>query len=203
MARPRRRTLAPMSETSPSDVLDFWFADHARARWFVKEPAFDDAIRARFGAAITTAAAGQLDGWAATPDGALALTILLDQFPRNIYRGSPRAFEADAHARQIAAAAIDRGFDRAAPLDRRMFFYLPFQHAEVLADQDRSVELFSRWVDEHSAEARASLDEDLRYAVHHREVIRRFGRFPHRNAALGRASTPEELAFLEEPGSSY
>jgi uncharacterized protein (DUF924 family) len=192
-----------MSAISPGDVLDFWFGDHARARWFAKEPAFDDAIRARFGAAIADAAAGQLDDWAATPDGALALTILLDQLPRNVHRGSPRAFEADARARQIAAAAIDRGFDRAAPLDRRMFFYLPFQHGETLADQDRSVELFSRWAAEHTAEARAAADEDLGYAVHHREVIRRFGRFPHRNAALGRDSTPEELAFLEEPGSSY
>jgi uncharacterized protein (DUF924 family) len=188
---------------SPADVLDFWFGDHARARWFAKDPAFDTAIRTRFATAIAAATAGELDGWAADPASALALTILLDQFPRNIHRGSPCAFEADAHARRIAAAAIDLGFDRATPLDRRMFFYLPFQHGESLADQDRSVELFSQWAAEHIGDARAAADEDLGYALHHREVIQRFGRFPHRNAALGRASTPEELAFLESPGSSY
>jgi uncharacterized protein (DUF924 family) len=192
-----------MPAISPSDVLDFWFGDHARARWFAKEPAFDEEIRARFGAAIAAAAAGELDGWAADPGGALALTILLDQLPRNIYRGSPRAFEADGRARRIAGDAIDQGLDRATPLERCAFFYLPFEHGESLADQDRAVELFSRWAAEHAGAARAAADEELGYALHHREIIRRFGRFPHRNAALGRASTPEELAFLAEPGSSY
>lgn len=190
-------------EIAARDVLDFWFGDHARARWFAKDPAFDAEIRARFGAAIAAAAAGALDAWAADRDGALALTILLDQLPRNVHRGSPRAFEADGHARRIAGGAIDRGLDRAAPLDRRPFFYLPFEHGESLADQDRAVELFSRWAAEHAGAARAEADEELGHALRHREIIRRFGRFPHRNAALGRASTPEELAFLAEPGSSY
>jgi len=191
-----------MSRTAEG-VLEFWFGERARVRWFASEPAFDDEIRSRFGAAVAAAARGDLDPWAATADGALALTIMLDQFPRNIYRGTPRAFECDDRALQVARGAIERHLDRAHPLDRRMFCYLPFQHSESLPAQQRSVELFSRWAAEHPADRRADADDQMMYALRHREIIERFGRFPHRNAVLGRTSTAAELAFLAEPHSSF
>ena len=186
-----------------SEVLEFWFGEPARSRWFASQPAFDDEIRSRFGELVGAAAAGALDPWAATGEGALALTIALDQFPRNIHRGTPAAFAHDARARAVAGGAIDRGLDRAVPLEHRMFLYLPFEHSEALADQDRSVALFSRWAGEHPEPRRAWADDQMTYVVRHHEIIRRFGRFPHRNAILGRASTPAELAFLAEPNSSF
>lgn len=188
---------------SPVDVLTFWFSARARPLWFSTDRAFDDEIRQRFTAVVDAAVDGALDAWVADGDGALALTIVLDQLPRNMYRGTPKAFAADPRAREVATAAIDRGFDLAASLGRRMFFYLPFEHSEVLADQHRSVELFARWVDAHDAGRRAGAEEQMRYVVRHREIIERFGRFPHRNAVLGRASTPAEVAFLGEPMSSF
>src|SRR5262249_28851610 len=127
----------------------------------------------------------------------------LDQFPRNLHRGTPAAFAHDARARRAAAAAIDRGFDLAAALDQRMFFYLPFQHSELLADQERSVALFTRWAADHPAAPRAQAEDQLSYAVRHHEIIQRFGRFPHRNRALDRTSTADELAFLTEPRSAF
>ncbi|HMG57591.1 MAG TPA: DUF924 family protein [Kofleriaceae bacterium] len=187
----------------PGDVLAFWFSDQARPMWFSVRAAFDDEIRARFGALAAAAAAGELDGWAATGDGALALVIALDQFPRNLHRGTPQAFACDARAREIASGAIDRGLDLRVALERRAFVYLPFEHSELLADQDRSVALFEAWAAEHPAEQRAAADDTMSYAVRHREIIERFGRFPHRNAVLGRTSTPEEIAFLAEPRSSF
>lgn len=186
-----------------SEVLAFWFGDRARRLWFATDPAFDAEIRTRFGGLIDDAASGALDPWTATGDGALALVVALDQFPRNIHRGSPQAFEHDAQARRVAERASASGFDLAAPLDRRMFFYLPFEHSESLADQDRSVALFSRWVADHPAEQRAYADDQMTYVVRHHEIIRRFGRFPHRNAVLGRASTADEIAFLAQPSSSF
>jgi uncharacterized protein (DUF924 family) len=189
--------------TSPLEVLTFWFADRARALWFSRSDAFDAEIRERFGATAAAAAAGELDAWGSDGDGALALIVVLDQFPRNLHRGSPLAFAGDARARAAASAAIDRGFDLAAPLDRRAFFYLPFEHSELLADQDRSVELFGRWVEAHPEDNRAGAEDQMTYAVRHREIIERFGRFPHRNAVVGRDSTAEEIAFLAEPGSSF
>jgi len=191
-----------MSST-PDDVLDFWFSERARTRWFANEPALDDEIRSRFGAAVAAAARGALGAWSSTAGGALALTIVLDQFSRNIHRGTPEAFESDGRALQVADHAIERQLDRDTPLDRRMFFYLPFEHSESLPDQRRSVELFSRWAAEHPAEQRAYADDQMIYVLRHREIIERFGRFPHRNAVLGRTSTPAELAFLEEPDSSF
>jgi uncharacterized protein (DUF924 family) len=184
-------------------VLEFWFGEPARGLWFATRPAFDEEIRVRFGALVEAAAAGALDDWTADAGGALALTVVLDQFSRNIYRGSPRAFGNDARAIAVAASAIAAGFDRAASLERRMFFYLPYEHSESLFDQDRSVELFTRWASEHDDERRAYAGDQLTYVVRHHEIIRRFGRFPHRNAVLGRASTAEEIAFLAEPGSSF
>jgi uncharacterized protein (DUF924 family) len=174
-------------------VLRFWFSSGSRTRWFEKDSAFDADIRARFAAAAAQAMAGELDHWAETPDGSLALILLLDQFPRNIHRGLPQAFAGDARARQVADAALARGYDRAMPAERRLFFYLPFEHSEDLPDQVRSLRLFEALGNE----------EQLDYAVRHHVIIERFGRFPHRNAVLGRASTPAELAFLTEPESSF
>lgn len=192
-----------MASPSIDEVLSFWFSERAKKRWFASDPAFDDEIRSRFGTTVTAAGSGALDAWAAEGEGALALIILLDQFPRNMHRGTPRAFEHDHQARRIADLAVGQKLDLALPLDRRMFLYLPFEHSESRTDQERSVALFSRWAAEHEPARRADADEGLRYAVRHQEIIERFGRFPHRNAILGRSSTVDELAFLEEPDSSF
>lgn len=181
-----------MSEIA--DILRYWFDESGPQKWFAGGPAFDAEVRARLGAAHDRAAAGALDGWAATSDGALALLILLDQVPRNIFRGTPRAFATDAKALAIANAAVAADHDLAQPVPRRVFFYLPFEHSERLDDQRTS----ERLVRQRSGEENAIL-----YAVRHREIIERFGRFPHRNAILGRPSTAEELEFLKEPNSSF
>jgi uncharacterized protein (DUF924 family) len=189
----------------PSDILHFWFGAPGstirgafREAWFRKDPAFDEEIRRHFLAATEAAARGEHDRWQSDPDGALALLILLDQFPRNLHRGSPRAFAADPKARAVADAAIGRGFDRGRPAAERLFFYLPFEHSEALPDQDRSVELFRTL-----AGSEPWIETAIASAIKHRDIIRRFGRFPHRNQALGRESTEEEIAFLKEPGSSF
>lgn len=169
-------------------VLDFW-QDAGPALWFAKDAAFDRRFRDRFLSLHETAAAGALDGWAATSDGALALLILLDQFPRNAFRGTARMYATDARARRIAAEAVAAGRDQSVEPGLRLFMYLPFAHAEDLADQDRSVEL-----------CRALGSETLAHAEHHSGVIRRFGRFPHRNPILGRPMTAEEQRFLDEGG---
>ena len=184
--------------TAPADVLAFWFADGPdtrRAAWFQKDDAFDAACR-QFESTHEAAKRGELDHWAARPEGVLALLILLDQLSRNLHRGSPEAFAADPKARAIAAAAIARGDDRTLTPVQRMFVYLPFEHSEDLADQDRSVALFESIRDGLG-------DNTVDYAERHRDVIRRFGRFPHRNAALGRANTPAEDAYLAEPGAGF
>lgn len=175
------------------EVLRFWFAPAQAERWFKANVAFDREIERRFLGLIETAAAGKLEKWGTTPRGALALCILLDQFPRNIWRGAPRAFAADALARQVAAAALASGHDQALTAEERLFLYLPLEHSEDLADQERCVALMATLGDA----------ELLDYALRHRDIIARFGRFPHRNAILGRDSTAEELAFLREPGSSF
>ncbi len=181
-------------------VIAFWFSecDDAgapirRAAWFAKDEAFDASIRAQFSDDVTAAAEGRYDDMASDPHGALALVILLDQFPRNLHRGTAQTFAADAKARVIANDAIARGFDRRLPPVMRQFLYLPFEHSESLDDQDRAVALFDAMND----------PELLKWAVRHRDIIARFGRFPHRNAALGRADTAEEIAFLDEPHSSF
>jgi uncharacterized protein (DUF924 family) len=190
-------------KTSFQPVLDFWFDDRARALWFKQDPSFDAEIRGRFEALADEAAAGRLQDWIAAPDSCLALVIAQDQFPRNMYRGNPRAFATDPEARRAADAAIARGHDRAIPLDRRMFFYLPFEHSEAAADQRRSVALFRRWMEAHEGPARLKAEEQFVYVLRHEEIVLRFGRFPHRNPVLGRSSTPEEEAFLAEPRSSF
>ncbi len=168
------------------DVIAFWFAPDVQALWFAATPAFDEALRSRFLAVYPMAAAGQLSAWETTAVGALALTIVLDQFPLNMFRAQPESFATEAAARAVADRAIARGFDRAVPPIQRQFLYLPFMHSEALADQDRSVQLYQQ----------DGLENGLHFARHHQALIRRFGRFPHRNAILGRSSTAEELAYL-------
>jgi uncharacterized protein (DUF924 family) len=181
-------------------VLDFWFAGSAvpRPEWFRKDAAFDALIAERFGALVEHAVAGGLAAWAGAPDTALAQVIVLDQFTRNIFRDTPRAFAGDALALPAARAMVARGDDLALPPLRRLFAYLPFEHAEDRATQQASLRLFAALV-----AADASLADFEDYARRHAEVIERFGRFPHRNAVLQRASTDEELLFLQQPGSRF
>jgi uncharacterized protein (DUF924 family) len=189
--------------TTPRAILEFWFSPQARPLWFEQDKAFDAAIQARFGAAIHAAQQGALDSWQQSPEATLALLLLLDQFSRNVYRGQAKAFLGDTQARAIADCAIAKGFDRQFDYDRRRFFYLPFEHGESLADQQRAIMLFERALDEVPPQERDCAAEQLDYAHRHRIIIERFGRFPHRNEALGRPSTEAEIAFLREPGSSF
>jgi uncharacterized protein (DUF924 family) len=182
------------------EILDFWFGEPPlgeRDFWFHKDPAFDAAIRDRFGATIAAARAGAFGEWCHDPHGALARVIVLDQFTRNVYRGTPDAFSGDERARATSEDAINQGFDRRLAPHERWFLYLPFVHSEDQAVQEGSVALFSALATE------TGLDSPLQWAKRHADVIRRFGRFPHRNAILGRASTPGELAFLATPGSTF
>ena len=186
--------------TAPQ-ILDFWFGpgpEAARPEWFRKDDAFDATIRARFGATVESALQGAHRDWDATPAGALARVLLLDQFTRNIFRGTPRAFAGDGLALDAARAMQQRGDDLALPPLRRVFAYLPFEHAEDAAAQRESVRLFEALAQEHPATA-----DFADYARRHAVVIERFGRFPHRNAVLGRASSDEESEFLRQPGSSF
>lgn len=177
---------------SPSDVVAFW-RDAGPAKWFAKDLAFDAEITARFEAAHHAAARGELAHWAESWEGALALLLLLDQFPRNIWRGSAHAFATDPLARSLARAALTAGHDAAAPAELRLFFYLPFEHSEALTDQDLCVTRCQ-------ALDAASGTDWIKWAAMHRDIIVRFGRFPHRNAMLGRESTAEEAAFLADGG---
>jgi uncharacterized protein (DUF924 family) len=193
------RTVAQSAE-----ILEFWFGTpndsswgQNRKAWWLKDAAFDDEVRARFLATHEAAARGDLDSWAGTAAGSLALLILLDQFPRNMFRGEARTYDTDAQARAVAKAALDQGFEDGLTDMQRMFLYMPFQHSERLDDQLRSLTLYD------------GLSEDggnadyQKSAQRHYEIVVRFGRFPHRNVVLGRSSTEEELAFLKEPNSSF
>jgi uncharacterized protein (DUF924 family) len=187
-----------------ASILDFWFGppqplsgDRSREVWFRKDPAFDAEIRTRFGDATAIALAGGYGEWCAMPEGSLARVLLLDQFPRNIHRDTPASFAGDARALATAKDAVDRGLDRALDPYRRWFLYLPFEHAEDRDAQVRSLALFGALADE------TGLAAPLEWAQKHADVIARFGRYPHRNAILGRVSTVEELAFLEQPGSRF
>jgi uncharacterized protein (DUF924 family) len=171
------------------DIVTFW-RTAGPDRWFNKDQTFDDEIRRRFLSAYEAAASGRLREWETTATGALALCLLLDQFPRNMFRGDARSFAADALAREVAANALAHGFDRSVPAELRSFFYLPFMHSEQLADQERCVALYRTWGDR----------EGIDYALLHADIIRRFGRFPHRNKLLGRTTTPAEQAFLDAGG---
>ena len=189
---------------TPQDVLDFWFGvsgspGHGKPRdvWFRKSDAFDQAVRERFLAVYELAAGGRLAAWGEAPHALLALIIVCDQFPRNMFRNDARAFATDAQALAAAERMVELGWDmQLAPIGRQ-FAYLPFEHAEDLALQHRGLELFAH-VTEDSALAGAPV-----WARKHLDIIARFGRFPHRNAILGRTSTPEEIEFLKQPGSSF
>ncbi|MDN5925056.1 MAG: DUF924 domain-containing protein [Xanthomonadales bacterium] len=193
------------------EVVDFWLGQSAAgapdkqqmARWFKADPALDSEIERRFGTTLMAARGGQRDHWTATPRGWLALLIVLDQFSRNIHRGTAQAFAADAQARAIALAGIERGDDQlVAPL-ARLFCYLPLEHAEDLSLQHRSVALFTALHADADDAQRALLATTLDYAHQHAQVIERFGRFPHRNRILGRVDTPEELLYLAQPGAGF
>ena len=177
-----------MTET-PAEVIAFW-REAGPERWFEKNEVFDEAVRARFLALHERAAAGELKDWENSAEGTLALLLLFDQFPRNMFRGTARAFATDELARAIAASALLKGFDAQVPSDLRTFLYLPFEHSEDMADQERGLALYTAAGDQN----------DLKWAQIHADIIRRFGRFPHRNAALGRSTTPEEQAFLDAGG---
>ncbi|MCM5678078.1 DUF924 domain-containing protein [Schlegelella sp. S2-27] len=190
---------------SADGVLDFWFGPRdgtaplqARDVWFRKDPAFDDEIRERFGAATEAALAGGLREWEARPEGALARILLLDQFTRNAFRDTPRAFAGDAQALATARAVVAASLDRQLVPMQRWFVYMPFEHAEDPAAQDESVRLFTEL-----SHAASGFESALDYALRHRDVIRRFGRFPHRNAILGRDSTASERDYLRQPGAGF
>jgi uncharacterized protein (DUF924 family) len=183
-------------------VLDCWFGPteargKARAEWFRKDPSFDEEIRRRFGALHGRAGRRELEAWRASALPMLALVVVLDQFSRNLFRGDARAFAQDAHARDCAREAIDRGDERRCLPVERQFLYLPFEHSEDLADQDYCVERMA------SLEAFEETRGLVEWAEKHRAIIRRFGRFPHRNGALGRESTAAEREFLAQPGSGF
>jgi len=193
-------------------LLDFWFGplgddgtvdrEH-RVLWFYPSEDFDQRCREGFAGDLARAARGDLDPWASTPHGRLALIILLDQFSRNIYRGTARAFAQDAKAFALCEEGVADGMDRALRPAERLFFYLPLEHAEDRTAQQRSVECLERLCDEISSEQRPLFEDFLDYARRHRAIIERFGRFPHRNKTLGRASTAEECEFLAGPDASF
>jgi len=174
---------------SSEEIIEFWFAPSNQPLWFNSTPEFDQRLRERFLTTYHAAADSQLSKWQQTPTGALALAIVLDQFPLNLFRGQPESFATEAAARRVAAQAIARGFDQELNPTQRLFLYLPFMHSESLLDQARSVQLFER----------LGLEDSLRFARHHHDLIARFGRFPHRNAILGRESSREELTYLASP----
>jgi uncharacterized protein (DUF924 family) len=182
----------------PSEILAFWFEGDGAAfrdKWFDANAAFDTEC-CYFATAIRDARAGLFDHWAFTPQGALALVILLDQLSRNVFRGAAEAFAADSHAIEIARAAVEAGFDLQLTPIERMFVYLPFEHAETIEDQNESVRLYATLRDDLG-------EKTVDYADRHRDVILRFGRFPHRNAVLGRSDTPEEEVYLAQPGAGF
>jgi len=193
-------------------VVDFWFgpldgdgrADEAhRRRWFGGGPAFDQEIRERFLGEVEAALAGQRSDWRRSGRGTLAYILILDQFTRNLFRGTPRMFAGDPLALAAAEVAVAGGADREMPPDLRAFIYMPFMHSEDLARQHRSVELFTALLAEAPPAAREGAQGGLDYAIRHRDIVARFARFPHRNAMLGRTSTAEEVEFLAGPGSSF
>jgi len=173
-------------ETSPGDVIRFWFSDTARKHWFNATAAFDQEIRERFLETWYAAERGELSHWESSAEGALALAIVLDQFPLNMFRDRREAFSTEAAAREVSARAIDSGLDRELDEEQKGFLYIPFMHSEDLSDQDRCIALYRR----------EGMTKSLKWARHHHEIVRRFGRFPHRNAILGRTNTDEEAAYL-------
>jgi uncharacterized protein (DUF924 family) len=177
----------------PQSILHFWFTELSPKQHYAKDAALDESIRTRFGATLEAAARCELFSWRATPEGRLAEVLVLDQFSRNVYRDTPRAFAQDALALVLAQELVASGQDRSLPLAQRSFAYMPYMHSESALVHVQAVALFSQ----------PGLEDNFRFELRHKEIIDRFGRYPHRNAPLGRASTPAELAFLNEPGSSF
>ena len=196
-----------MSVTHPSPeaiaVLAFWFSPANHNEWFAGHPSFDEAIREQFAKQAELAAEGRLADWSSTPSGWLALLIVLDQFSRNLYRRDARAWMQDVRAQQLALWGIEEGFDRQLPPIQRVFAYIPLEHAEDRGLQQHCVALFEALCRDVPSDERDQYTRFLDYARKHQAVIARFGRFPHRNAVLGRASTPEESAYLAEPGAGF
>lgn len=185
-----------VSELRVSDrqaVITFWFAEIDHRYWFRKDDRFDGTVRRRFRGVYDEVVAGRNPDWMAMPEGCLATILVLDQFPRNMFRGTPQAFATDAQARAVARLALQKTFDRPLALEQRLFMYMPFEHSESMDDQELSCQLMTRLGDPGY----------LYYAERHREIIRRFGRFPHRNRILGRDNTPAEAAYLAQPGSGF
>lgn len=190
--------------STPGEILDFWFGREGeegygeyREAWFTKDAAFDREVRDRFEGVYEEAAAGTLDHWKDEAQSCLALIVTLDQFPRNMFRGDPKTYATDALAREAARHAVEQAYDRELPPFQRLFVYLPFEHSEDLEDQRFSVELF------RGLAAETGSEDLLGYAERHLKIVERFGRFPHRNEILGRATTPEEAEFLRGPDSSF
>jgi uncharacterized protein (DUF924 family) len=194
------------------ELFEVWFGDQKddaeagesqAGLWWGQSSETDEMLSARFGPAASAAASGALDHWTGSPEGRLGLILLLDQLPRVIHRGTPGAFAQDEKARRVALKGLASAADRLLRPIERVFFYLPFEHSEDREDQKRSVELFEALAAEVPAGWKKTFDNYLDYAVRHREIVDRFGRFPHRNAILGRVSTPEEIEFLKQPGSGF
>jgi len=170
----------------PKEIIEYWFSDRVKKQWFASTPELDKEIEEKYEALWEKAKLGELDDWGNDSDDCLALLIILDQFPLNMFRGQPKSFDTEGKSVEIARYAVHLGLDRKIEKEKRAFIYMPFMHSEDLKDQDMSVKLFKE----------NSLNENIRFAEHHREIIRRFGRFPHRNVIIGRESTEEEIRYL-------
>ncbi len=188
----RARAIESKALATPREILDLWFSGRARPMWFNSTVEFDRKVRERFEPTYQVGKRGELADWERDADGALALVILFDQFPHHMYREQPESFVMEAQARAIARRIIWRELDRTLAPERQAFAYLPFMHSENLDDQEQSVQLFSQ----------PELENNLKWALHHRDIVQRFGRFPHRNAILGRTSTAAELEYLQSKGST-
>lgn len=175
------------------NVLDFWFSAQVRKKWFEADREFDSELKERFGVLLDKAVGGKLDAWKQTPDGAVALVALLDQISRNVHRGTPMAFAGDARALEVSRDAIDRGAEAELSGDQRYILYMPFMHAEDIEAQEEGIRRFEK----------LGREQALDYMKRHRDIVARFGRFPHRNDILGRETTAEEAEFLKQPGSSF
>lgn len=199
-------------QKSVSDVLTFWFGKldkngfatpEASQRWSIKDPAFDDEIRENYEALYQDIVAGKKEDWLKTSDGLVAYVVVIDQLSRNMYRDTAKMYASDEQALTVALKAIDEGRDKNAIFAHRNFLYMPLMHAEDVALQDQCVALYSEWSTEVEGELKADVEKRIGFAIRHRDIVARFGRFPHRNTIVGRPSTAEELEFLTQPGSSF
>lgn len=175
-----------MTDHDYQAIINFWFSEDVKANWFNATPEFDQSLKDQFQPAWESAKSGQLKHWQDSAEGALALVIILDQLPLNMFRAQPESFSTEAMSREVAAHSIEQGFDQQLPDQQKAFLYLTYMHSEDLADQDRSIELFEQ----------AGLTDNVKWAKHHRDIVKRFGRFPHRNAILGRKSSQAEIDYL-------